>query len=231
MLLQTKEPQYQFCLDIRDNAGVTQMGLMTNQCWRDDPRRMAFFLARYKFVSKMLRGKQSALEVGCGDAFGTRIVRQEVPRVMAIDFDPVFVEDVHQRMETKWAFECKVHDMLTGPLDERFESAYSLDVLEHILPENEDCFVTNIVASLEDDGVCIMGSPSLQSQTYASRASKEGHVNCKDHEDFRAFMSKYFRNVFMFSMNDEVVHTGFGPMAHYLIAVGAGIKPLRAPLV
>jgi hypothetical protein len=26
----------------------------------------------------------------------------------------------------------------------------------------------------------------------------------------------------MFSMNDEVVHTGFGPMAHYLIALCAG---------
>jgi cyclopropane fatty-acyl-phospholipid synthase-like methyltransferase len=224
VLTKTREPQYQFCLDIRDNDGVTQMGLMTNQCWRDDPRRMAFFLARYKFVSKMLHGKQSALEVGCGDAFGTRIVRQEVPRVLAIDFDPVFVEDVERRMESKWPFECRVHDMLASPLDERFEAAYSLDVLEHILPEHEDKFLTNIVASLTEDGVCIMGSPSLQSQAYASKASKEGHVNCKDHEDFRRFMLRYFRNVFMFSMNDEVVHTGFGPMAHYLFAMGVGIK-------
>src|SRR5438270_7470272 len=148
MLAKTREPQYQFCLDIRDQSGVTQMGLMTNQCWHDDPRRMAFFLARYKFASKMLRGKQSALEVGCGDAFGTRIVRQEVPRVVAIDFDPVFVEDVKRRMEPKWAFECKVHDMLAGPLDEQLESAYSLDVLEHILPEDEHRFLSNTVASL-----------------------------------------------------------------------------------
>ena len=29
----------------------------------------------------------------------------------------------------------------------------------------------------------------------------------------------YFNNVFIFSMNDEVVHTGFFPMAQYLIAV------------
>src|SRR5450755_3871811 len=133
MQTQTREPQYQFCLDIRDQTGLTTLGLMSNQCWHDDPRRIAFFLARYKFVSKMLRGKKSALEVGCGDAFGTRIVRQEVPRVVAIDFDPVFVKDVHSRMEDKWRFECKVHDMLAGPIEESFESAYSLDVLEHIL--------------------------------------------------------------------------------------------------
>src|SRR5688572_17023419 len=57
--LKTKEPQYQFCLDIKEESGLTELGLMTNQCWHDDPRRLAFFLARYKFVSKMLRGKGS----------------------------------------------------------------------------------------------------------------------------------------------------------------------------
>ncbi len=225
MTVQTREPQYQFCLDLREGAGLTTLGLMTNQCWNDDPRRLAFFLARYKFVSKMLRGKRSALEVGCGDGFGTRIVRQEVPRVVAIDFDPVFVADVNSRMVAKWGFECRVHDMLAGPVGEPFESAYSLDVLEHILPTDEDQFIRNIVASLTDDGVLLLGSPSLQSQPYASKASKEGHVNCKDHEDFRRLMRQYFANVFMFSMNDEVVHTGYGPMAHYLIAMCVG--PLR----
>lgn len=224
MDLKTKEPQYQFCLDIRDESGSTTLGLMTNQCWHDDPRRMAFFLARYKFVSKMLRGKKTALEVGCGDAFGTRIVCQEVPQVTAIDFDPVFVEDVNNRMNPKWRFTCKVHDMLAGPMPEKFESAYSLDVIEHILPKDEHFYLKHIAESLTDDGVAIIGSPSLQSQTYASKASKEGHVNCKDHEEMRLLMKDYYHNVFMFSMNDEVVHTGFGPMAHYIIAMCVGPK-------
>ena len=34
----------------------------------------------------------------------------------------------------------------------------------------------------------------------------------------------HFDNVFLFSMNDEVVHTGFHPLAHYLFAVCAGRK-------
>jgi hypothetical protein len=37
-------------------------------------------------------------------------------------------------------------------------------------------------------------------------------------------MEDYFHNVFVFSMNDEVVHTGYYPMAHYLFAVCAGKK-------
>ncbi len=219
MLAKTKESQYQFVLDIQAENGRSHLGLMSNQCWHDDPRRIAFFLARYKFVAKMLRGKQSALEVGCGDAFGTRIVCQEVPEVTAIDFDPIFVEDVNRRMAKKWPFTCFVHDMLDGPMSSCYESAYSLDVLEHIQPADEDRFIRNVVSSLTDHGVFIVGSPSLQSQPYASRASKEGHVNCKDHEDLRKLMCNYFHDVFMFSMNDEIVHTGFGPLAHYLIAL------------
>ena len=32
-------------------------------------------------------------------------------------------------------------------------------------------------------------------------------------------MEAWFHTVFVFSMNDEVVHTGFFPMANYLLAV------------
>jgi hypothetical protein len=41
--------------------------------------------------------------------------------------------------------------------------------------------------------------------------------------DLKATMSRNFHNVFMFSMNDEVVHTGYHKMAHYLFAVYAEI--------
>ena len=32
-------------------------------------------------------------------------------------------------------------------------------------------------------------------------------------------MERYIGPTVVYSMNDEIVHTGFGPMAHYLIAV------------
>ena len=39
---------------------------MMNRVWDNDPRRMAFVLARYKFVAKMLEQKNRVLEVGAG---------------------------------------------------------------------------------------------------------------------------------------------------------------------
>lgn len=215
----TREPQYQVCLEWRDRKGLTPLGLMTNQAWQDDPRHLLFVLSRYKFVAKMLNGRRKVLEVGCADAFGTRLVLQEVGELTAVDFDAVFVKDVLERMDPLWKFECKVHDLLDGPVEGRFDAAYTLDVLEHISPEHEERFIANIAASLTDHAPLVVGTPSIHSQAYASAPSKAGHVNCKDHRGLKELLSKFFENVFIFSMNDEVVHTGFSPMAHYLLAL------------
>jgi hypothetical protein len=45
-----------------------------------------------------------------------------------------------------------------------------------------------------------------------------------DSIDFQSIMEHYFHNVFMFSSNDEVVHTGYFKMSHYLIALCCGPK-------
>jgi 2-polyprenyl-3-methyl-5-hydroxy-6-metoxy-1,4-benzoquinol methylase len=216
----TKERQYQRTIELEQDSGLTSLGLMTNQAWQDDPRHLVFTLARYKFVAKMLSKRKHALEVGCADAFGTRIVLQEVERLTAVDFDPVFVQDAKARMDKNWQFECKVHDMLSGPVPGKFDAAFALDVIEHISPRQERAFVGNIVRSLSREGILILGCPSLESQAYASSTSKAGHVNCKSGPGMRALLEKFFHSVFVFSMNDEVVHTGYFPMAHYVIGLG-----------
>jgi cyclopropane fatty-acyl-phospholipid synthase-like methyltransferase len=220
----TKEPQYTTCLDIDRQSGRTPLGLMTNQVWHDDPRRLGFVLARYKFVAKMLSGSRRVLEVGCADAFGTRIVQQEVGAVVVTDFDPIFIADVNARRSDRWPLTAVVHDMLQGPFPGEFEGAYAVDVLEHIPREQEQAFLRNMIAPLTTHGVCLVGSPSIQSQAYASPPSKAGHVNCKSAPELKSLMQTLFHNVFIFSMNDEVVHTGHHAMAHYLWALGVGKK-------
>ncbi|WP_104743531.1 hypothetical protein, partial [Helicobacter cinaedi] len=75
-------------------------------------------------------------------------------------------------------------------------------------------------------GIAIFGIPSLESQVYASRMSRLEHINCKNGDELKKFCQKYFYHCFVFSMNDEVVHTGFYPMAHYLLALCVGAKEL-----
>ncbi len=202
-----------------DNMPRTELGLMCQGTWELDPRRLAIMLSRYKFVSKMLSGHQRTVEIGCGDAFGSRIVQQEVAHLTVVDIEEKFIADIERRQSSRWPLQAVLHDMLKSPLATQFDSAYSLDVLEHIPPAQEDLFLSHIKASLAEKGVVIIGMPSLESQQYASPASKAGHINCKSGKDLKALCEKHFSHVFLFSMNDEVVHTGYYPMAHYLLAL------------
>lgn len=223
-MARTVEPQYDGHIELKQKHGLTQLGVEKNANWHTDPKRLAFVLSRYKFVAKMLSGKNRVLEVGCGDGFPVRIILQEVRSVHAVDIDPVFIADIAERADEKWSFSSAVHDMLSGPVAGQYDAAYSLDVLEHIAQKDERKFIENIVNSLVKTGVLIIGMPSLESQAHASPLSKMGHVNCKTGADLKALMLEYFDNVFMFSMNDEVVHTGYQSMAQYLFAIGVGVK-------
>lgn len=215
----TREPQYQECIEAVSERGFERLGLRSSQSWHDDPKHLLFRLSRYKFVAKMLSGSEHVLEIGCGDAFGTRLVQQEVKMLSATDFDAVFVRDVEARMVERWRFPVFTHDLLDGPIQGNYDGIFALDVLEHISPDDEDTFLRNAFAPLTKHGVGIIGMPSLESQAYASPTSRAGHVNCKSLPGLKKIMQQYFHNVFMFSMNDEVVHTGYYPMAHYLFAL------------
>jgi cyclopropane fatty-acyl-phospholipid synthase-like methyltransferase len=216
----TKESQYQVHVDAMARQGPVEMGPMTGDTWRNDPRRLTFLLARYKFVSKMLAGKASVLEVGCGDAFGMKLVLQTVGRGFGVDFDPLFVEWAQNTARREGIpAEFAVLDITETVPPGPFSAAYSLDVIEHVEPAIEHRFVANIAAALEPDGVCIIGTPNITSAPYASEPSRIGHINLKSADTLTETMRKSFQHVFVFSMNDEVVHTGYAPMAHYLLAL------------
>lgn len=183
------------------------MGPRTIETWQRDPRKVMISLARYKFVAKMLSGIDLVAEVGCGDGFGSSIVRQEVRNLDCYDLTGGYGER---------------HDITTRPLPHHYDAIYALDVLEHIDPQQDETAWRNIRDSLMPDGVFIAGCPSLESQPYASEISRAGHVNCKSGEAFKSGAQKFFKNVFLFGMNDEVLHTGFAPMCHYLFVLCAG---------
>jgi 2-polyprenyl-3-methyl-5-hydroxy-6-metoxy-1,4-benzoquinol methylase len=217
------EAQYQSQIDDFARLGAPEIGPMTGQVWRDDPRRLLFILARYKFVSKLLEGKASAVEFGCGDGFGMRIVNQVVPQVRGLDFDTTFIDwatRTAQRETGNCTFECV--DFLAGQPAGTFDAAYSLDVIEHIPEQLEARYVDHLAGVLGPTGVCIVGTPNITATPYASPISLAGHINLKSAHTLRETLGRRFTNVFIFSMNDEVVHTGFTPMAHYLFALCVG---------
>lgn len=194
------------------------LGSMHSESWDMDPKHLGFVLARYKFVSKMLVGKKRVLEIGCGDTTGSRIVKSTVGHLEGIDIDADRMASSPSK-GTKWEIPTRVWNVIGGPLPDMFDAIYCLDVMEHISPSEEAAFLRNITRMLTEDGVLIVGMPSLESQVYASEGSKAHHCNCKTEQGFRESLERYFSNVFIFGMNDETLHTGFGALCHYRLAI------------
>ena len=209
-------------------ASTFTMPRMRSQDWVVNPARFLFGLSRYKFVAQMMRDRFT-LEIGCGDGFYTHIVHRTTHVMHAIDTDADLINDAqtyaaHHQARYEYPIHFRQHDILTQPYPGVFDGIYSLDVLEHIPQEQEDLFITNSVYGLSKDGIAIFGMPSKESQPYASELSKQGHVNCKTEHELRKLMQRHFGIVLIFGMNDEVLHTGFGPMCHYRFAVCANKK-------
>jgi len=114
--------------DYHKKKGVV-LGPYTSHIWRDDPKHLLFLLARYKFCSKMLAEKNTVLEVGCGDSFGTGIVLQTVKKVHGIDIEPAIIEDNIKRTEYGDRCSYEVLDMTSRSLSTLFDAAFSLDVI------------------------------------------------------------------------------------------------------
>jgi len=202
--------------DPRDYAHEHSHGGMSRQAYEDDPRRLAFTLARYKHVAKMLEGFGSVMEVGCADGFGSRIVRQHVGALFAIDADERSIEEARRAASPKWPidFECRNLSELSCWPRWTFDAVYALDVLEHIEPD--DWFLTELRRHAP---VAIIGVPSKESQPYASEMSRLGHVNCYSGAALKKRLGKFWDHVFLFTMHDETLGTSYAPMAHYLLAL------------
>jgi 2-polyprenyl-3-methyl-5-hydroxy-6-metoxy-1,4-benzoquinol methylase len=201
-----------------------QMSADANWKWHNDPRQFFISLSRYKFTAKMLIGKKNVLEIGAGDGFNSRLVKQEVKKLDLCDIDFFYKNEYEYNKNTDFISEYFFHDFTIKKLNKNYNAIYFLDVLEHINKKVEKTFIKNILYSLDKNGMMIIGIPSKEFQKFSRPKKESGHINCKSEKEFRLFLNKYFSNVIIFSMNDELIHTGFSPMACYLFAICTGKK-------
>ena len=213
--MKNRAKHYHF--NLQKKFGVEKMGLMSGKRWREDPKGTLFTLARYKFVSKLIAGKNDVLELGCGDGWYSRIVKQNVKNLTISDIDNIFIDDSKKR-EKIWKFNYLIHDMSKKVTKQKFDVIYMLDVFEHIPKNKEKKFIENLINSLKQGGILLSGAPSLSFQKFVKNPDPT-HVNCKSGMATKKFFEKYFQNVFNFSMNDEIVHTGFEKTANYFISL------------
>ena len=185
--------------------------------FRNDPKRLAFVLSRYKFAAKMGSQGRTILELGCGEGIGATILAESALSYTGIDLDDAAILSARKNLNgEKFKF---IYDDFMGKLLGTFQTVVSLDVVEHIYPEHEAVYFETILQNLSQDGIAIIGTPNVTAAPYASTASNIGHVNLFSPARLKEALEQYFYNVFPFGMNDETMHTGYAPMCHYAICV------------
>ena len=196
--------------DFKENFGIN-----SSWKWHNDPRQFFISLSRYKFVSKILKGKKNVLEIGCSDGFNSRVVKQEVGNLDLCDTEEELINNAKKILKKKWKIKFFIFDFLKKKFNKKYDGIYLLDVLEHIPEKKEKVFLKNILKSLKKEGILIIGIPSLEFQAFSRPKHISGHINCKTSSELKKTLNNYFHNVIIFSMNDEMVHTGFEKMSCY----------------
>ena len=202
--------------------GGKMLGPYSTHLWRTDPKHLAFTLARYLQVAKLFGKRGMLMEVGCGDALGSELVKAETGAlIFAIDIAPSVIYDAEKRLQDNNKIEWGVYDFLNNsPERTRFDGVYCLDVIEHIPASQNDQFFRCLSCVVREGAMIIVGTPNVTAKDYASEVSRKTHVNLQSAASLEIYMRRICRTVMMFGMNDTTLHTGYLNMAHYLLAVG-----------
>lgn len=201
------------------------LGAPSSYSLTHDPKHLVFVLARYKFCAKMLQGFATAMEIGAGDGIGMPIVAKAVGQLHCVDWDERHQTSIRRRLLPFFPnIQLHLHDINAADLGLKVDAAYWIDVIEHLDPEYEETVMQRITACLPEHGVLVTGTPNLAAAHLASPCSAVQHINLKSMQSLHELMQRHFHNVFMFGMNDEVLHTGYPAMCHYIWSVACGVK-------
>jgi 2-polyprenyl-3-methyl-5-hydroxy-6-metoxy-1,4-benzoquinol methylase len=191
---------------------------------QEDLLRFLIRLARYKFVAKMLKKSDKILEVGSGSGMGSIFLGQHCKHVTGIDVKTTDVQEannLNKRKNVKFI----VQDLFKMEKNRIFDVVVSLDVIEHMPIEMGYKLMKAQAQHIhKENGMVIVGTPSNWSYDYQSPISQASHVKCYDLPELLELMDNYVQRTIAFSMNDEMVHTGFHKMAWYYFVIGFGRK-------
>jgi hypothetical protein len=233
-------------------VGLPTQSLQASRLWQDDEARLASHLAHYRFIAAVIGVRHDVAEYGCASPTGTRLILQQSRKMTLFDPRPLVVGDLQWRFQDDWRFEARLHDIISKPLSRQADSAYCVDFLQYISRDEEDTFVRNLRDSLSrESDFLLIGSPSygaggppgtqhalgadaahgmaaqsnrdnLSCQTRTARG--QAAIYRRTGAELKALTERFFHNVFMFSMVDDIAQPGIQPNAEHIFALSCGKK-------
>ena len=202
---------------IKDSLLTFEKILLTN------PLMATVKLARFKFVSKMLDKNDRIIDVGCGGGLSTFYYSNFCSKALGIDND--------SRRKKEWcSHKSKKLDFIhldAKSLDKiKFDAncIINVDFIEHISKKEGINFIKDCKHYLENqtnkrNKMLIIGTPSYYSKKYRAKHNLKHHKYEYKPEELYNLCSKNFSRVLKFSMNDELVHTGFDKLGWFFFLI------------
>ncbi len=95
----------------------------------------------------------------------------------------------------------------------------SMDVIEYFNKKDHSKVVKNYASLIKSDGFAIIGTPNVEPRKFASKQRLETHPFEFNSKQFKTLLQEHFKNIFLFTMIDEIVSTSFPGISWYLIAI------------
>jgi len=188
---------------------------------QENSLQMLIRLARYKFVARQLKRTDRVLEVGCGSGLGAIFLGQHCHSVDGIDVNEQEIKEaeaVNRRENVRFS----VADYFTFKASHKYDVIVLLDVIEHMDEALGEKLIDKTADDLKENGWLVVGTPSCYSYEYQSQFSKAAHVKLYDQAELVGLIEKHYGRCLAFSMNDEMVHTGFSKLAWYYFVLAFG---------
>jgi len=196
-------------------------GFIFGRDLESDPLMTSIKLARFKFVAKMLSPNDRVLDLGCGSGYCSYFYSRVAKEVVGVDLFSDIAQAQHKYPGDNLRF--VTGDVLNLPREvaaSPFDAVVSTDVIEHFSREDGERIIASSQRLLSDRGMMIIGTPNKFSSAYRSQQSRAAHIHEYEPDELRELCERYFKRTLLFSMNDEVVHTGFSKLAWFVFVLG-----------
>lgn len=173
---------------------------------------LSFHLARYKFISRLVKPTDRAVEIGCGTGYGARFLSDYVREIVACDADHEILGKATSRFSTgNLRFERDMPNEASA-----FDVVVCLEVIEHMDKPSGFDLLTTISRLLRDRGVAFISTPRKVPNPTLNRQLH--HIHEYEYEEFRETLEGVFARALIFTQIDEIIATHHNTKAWNFVA-------------
>lgn len=189
--------------------------------FKENPFDIFLMLARYKFASRFLKNNHKVIDAGCGIGMGSLFLSKFSNHVTGGDYDLDLLKKNKLEYQNYKNISFTFLDLLNldQSLINKYDVVVSMDVIEHFELKKVKKVTDSFSKLLNKNGFAVIGTPNIASPPFASKRRISVHPHEFSADQFENALRKSFKNVFLFSMTDEIVSTQFPKLSWYLMAL------------